>query len=64
MKGGRRYPKRNRKPTVYLNDYDLNKEEDVVNFVDYFNLLNIPVSYNDAMKSDDSLNGNLLWMTK
>ena len=51
----RRYPKRNRKPPVHLNDYDLNNEKDVVNFVDYFYLLNIRVSYDDAMKSDDSL---------
>ena len=49
----RRYPKRNRKPPVHLNDYDLNNEKDVVDFVDYFYLLNIRVSYDDAMKSDD-----------
>ena len=52
-KGG--IQKHNRKPPVHLNDYDLNNEEDAVNFVDYFYLLNIPVSYDDAMKSDDSL---------
>ena len=51
----RRYPKRNSKPPVHLNDYDLNNEEDKVNFVDYFYLLNITVSYDDAMISDDSL---------
>ena len=31
----RRYPKRNRKPPVHLNDYGMNNEEDVVNFVDF-----------------------------
>ena len=51
-----RYPKRNRKPPVHLNDYDLNNEEDVVNFVDFY-LLNITVSY-DTMKSDNSLKQN------
>ena len=55
----RRYPKRNSKPPVHLNDYDLNNEEDKMNFVDYFYLLNIPVSYDVAMKSDDSLKWKL-----
>ena len=36
----------------------MNNEEDVVNFVDYFYLLNVPVSYDDAMKSDDPLKWN------
>ena len=53
----RRYPKRNRRPPVHLNDYGMNNEEDVVNFVDFY-LLNITVGYDDTMKSDNSLKQN------
>lgn len=53
--GERRYPTRTRKPPVHLNDYDMSSGEDAVNFIDYCYLVNIPVTYEDAIECDDSL---------
>ena len=55
----KRYPTRTRKPPAHLNDYDLNTGEDAVNFIDYCYMLNIPISYEDALNCDDSLKWKL-----
>ena len=55
----RRYPIRTRKPPSHLNDYDLSCGEDAVNFIDYCYMLNIPISYENAINCDDSLNWKL-----
>ena len=55
----RRYPVRTRKPPSHLNDYDLSSGEDAVNFIDYCYMLNIPISYENAINCDDSLNWKL-----
>ena len=52
----RRYPLRNRKPPNYSANYVCDTEnEDFINNVDFCYALNVPSSFEEAMKSDDKL---------
>lgn len=49
-----RYPRRNRAPPRYLEDYDQSEHHDSVNHIDFCYLIDAPLTYSTAMNRDDS----------
>ena len=55
---GQRYPNHNIKTPVYLNDYDVSDDKDIMNFFDYYYLLSIPENHEDGIQNDVHKNEN------
>ena len=49
-----RYPRRNRAPPRYLDDYDQSENNDSINHIDFCYLIDAPLTYSSAMDSNDS----------